>query len=267
MKKTIATSGLIQTIHAKQSLTHGGIHPRLFLQIHILIIHTSSIIPPQAELTVKKGEYEYKMKAKQSLLIIIPVLVAGITFSLASGKLTAISPFFQLGEKIAWEKNHKENEQVILLVNGEPITRKDFNIQKILLEAGGIKATDEEIINKLIETQVLYQEAKKRHLVPDLKEAEAFAQQQKQMLTSHPKPENADLILEYIKGQGLTIDEFFSQNIEGYQKGLALANLRSTIEKEQEEKSGEQINAAAREQNWNDFKQKLIKQAKIEYIN
>ncbi|SHH34416.1 hypothetical protein SAMN02745221_02180 [Thermosyntropha lipolytica DSM 11003] len=207
------------------------------------------------------------MKANRTILITILILAAIITFPLVSGKLAAVSDFFQLGKKIAYEKNKKENEQIILLVNGDPITRKDFNIQKILLEAGGQKATDEDIINKLIEIQVLYQEAEKRNLVPELKEAEKFAHQQKQMLTADPKPENADLILEYIKGQGLTVDEFFEQNIKGYQKGLALANLRQAVEKEQEKKSGEQIDAAAREQNWNDFKQKLIQQAKVEYID
>ena len=62
---------------------------------------------------------------------------------------------------------------------------------------------------------------------------------QKMLLLSEPKAENSDLIIEYIEAQGFTVDEYFEANVEGYRKGLALANLRNAIFDETIQKMGE----------------------------
>ena len=54
---------------------------------------------------------------------------------------------------------------------------------------------------------------------PSLNEAQEFAKMRKNLLLSEPKPENADLLIEYIEAQGFTVDEYFEANVESYKRG------------------------------------------------
>lgn len=151
-----------------------------------------------------------------------------------------------------------------MIVNGDPITKKDYAIQKILLQTTDEKVSDETVKNKLIETTVIYQEAKRRGLEPSLNEAQEFAKMQKNLLLSEPKPENADLLIEYIEAQGFTVDEYFEANVESYKKGLAMANLRNAIFDETIQKMGAEVTFETKNDVFISFINDLIGEAKIE---
>jgi hypothetical protein len=139
-------------------------------------------------------------------------VLAGVAFLILVGfvinasNVIGTSKLFKIGQMISQEVK-KNDEQVVMIVNGDPITKQDYAIQKILLQTTDEKVSDETVNNKLIETTVIYQEAKRRGLEPSLNEAQEFAKMQKNLLLSEPKPENADLLIEYIEAQGFTVEK------------------------------------------------------------
>lgn len=201
-------------------------------------------------------------KLKNVLAGVAFLTLIGLVISVSN--VTGASNFFNLGQLISSEVKDN-NDQVIMVVNGDPVTKKDYVIQKILLQTTNQKITDEIVKNKIIETHVLYQEAQRQGLEPSKNEAKEFALMQKDLLLSEPKPENADLILEYIKGQGLTVDEYFDANVEGYQKGLALANLRNAIYQEIDKEMGAEATIEAKNEAFTSLTSDLIAKANVEY--
>lgn len=191
-------------------------------------------------------------------------LLTLVGFVISASNVTGTSEFFKIGQSISQEVK-KNDEQVLMIVNGDPITEKDYAIQKILLQTTDEKVSDETVKNKLIETNVIYQEAKRRGLEPSLNEAKEFAMMQKALLLSEPKPENADLIIEYIEAQGFTVDEYFEANVEAYRKGLAMANLRNAIFDETIQKMGAELTLETKNDVFNSFINDLIVKANIEY--
>jgi hypothetical protein len=196
-------------------------------------------------------------------------VLAGVAFLILVGfvinasNVIGTSKLFKIGQMISQEVK-KNDEQVVMIVNGDPITKQDYAIQKILLQTTDEKVSDETVNNKLIETTVIYQEAKRRGLEPSLNEAQEFAKMQKNLLLSEPKPENADLLIEYIEAQGFTVDEYFEANVESYKKGLAMANLRNAIFDETIQKMGAEVTFETKNDVFISFIHDLIGEAKIE---
>ena len=196
-------------------------------------------------------------------------VLAGVAFLILVGfvinasNVIGTSKLFKIGQMISQEVK-KNDEQVVMIVNGDPITKQDYAIQKILLQTTDEKVSDETVNNKLIETTLIYQEAKRRWLEPGLNEAQEFAKMQKNLLLSEPKPENADLLIEYIEAQGFTVDEYFEANVESYKKGLAMANLRNAIFDETIQKMGAEVTFETKNDVFISFIHDLIGEAKIE---
>jgi len=186
-----------------------------------------------------------------------------VGFVISASNVIGSSEFFKIGQMISQEVK-KNDKQVVMIVNGDPITNKDYAIQKILLQTTDVKVSDETVKNKLIETTVIYQEAKRRGLEPSINEAKEFAMMQKKLLLSEPKAENADLIIEYIEAQGFTVDEYFEANVEGYRKGLAMAHLRNAIFDETIQKMGAEVTFETKNDVYNSFINDLIAEANIE---
>jgi hypothetical protein len=200
-------------------------------------------------------------KLRNVLAGVALLILVGLVIN--SSNVIGTSKFFKIGQMISQEVK-KNDEQVVMIVNGDPITKKDYAIQKILLQTTDEKVSDETVKNKLIETTVIYQEAKRRGLEPSLNEAQEFAKMQKNLLLSEPKAENADLIIEYIEAQGFTVDEYFEANVESYKKGLAMANLRKAIFDETIQKMGAEVTFETKNDVFISFINDLIGEAKIE---
>lgn len=74
-----------------------------------------------------------------------------VGFVINASNVIGTSKFFKIGQMISQEVK-KNDEQVVMIVNGDPITKQDYAIQKILLQATEEKVSDETVKNKLIET-------------------------------------------------------------------------------------------------------------------
>ena len=93
-----------------------------------------------------------------------------VGFVISASNVIGTSEFFKIGQMISQEVK-KNDKQIVMIVNGDPITNKDYAIQIILLQTTDKKVSDETVKNKLIETTVIYQEAKRRGLEPSINEA------------------------------------------------------------------------------------------------
>ncbi len=201
-------------------------------------------------------------KLRNVLVVVAFLILVGV---INASNVIGTSEFFKIGQMISQEVR-KNDEQVVMIVNGDPITKKDYAIQKILLQTTDEKVSEQTVKNKLIETTVVYQEAKRRGLEPSLNEAKEFAKMQKNLLLSEPKPENADLLIEYIEAQGFTVDEYFEANVEGYRKGLAMANLRNIIFDETIEKMGSEVTFETKYDVFNSYINDLIEESNVEFV-
>lgn len=98
----------------------------------------------------------------------------------------------------------------------------------------------DQILNRLIENQILYQEAKARGLDVSYEKAEDYAkgvreiQQQIRsgevsVLDMEELNQTKDIIKEYIDGMGVAEDEYWIMTVPIYQKALSIGNLKAEI--------------------------------------
>lgn len=136
---------------------------------------------------------------------------------------------FLIGQKLRENKNLSNKDQIIMVVNGVEVTKKDFEDQRALLSFTLEAVPDNVVRDKIIEKIVLFEEAKKRGLIVSLEEAKQYAQKmKKESISSYV--DNPELVKNYIQGQGLTIDEFFDTIAPPlYQKALSIGKLRAQV--------------------------------------
>lgn len=96
------------------------------------------------------------------------------------------------------------------------------------------------MLNRLIENQILYQEAKARGLDVSYEKAEDYAKKVQEIqqqirsgevsvLDIEEFNQTQDIIKKYIDGMGVTEDEYWIMTVPIYQKALSIGNLRAEI--------------------------------------
>lgn len=168
---------------------------------------------------------------------IVKLVVVGLVICISFWgykHLGASSDYFHLGEKMRVNIEDKKADTVIMKINDTPITKLEFLNQKVMLEMStGNAVKDSEVKEKIIEYNVLWQEAKKLGLEVSIKEAQEYANQTKQSLMDAmidpDNTDNADMIVEYINGTGKSLDEFFADSAVSYQKMLSIGKLRQSV--------------------------------------
>ncbi len=135
--------------------------------------------------------------------------------------------------------------------------------------------SDSEVKDKIIEYNVLWQEAKKRGFEASMEETQEYVNNTKQLLEksvndSENISNNSNMIVEYITATGKSLDEFFADSIPEYQKMLSIGNLRQSIYNEVANKSTEETNSPglieAQQKAFESLKQELCKAADIEEL-
>ncbi|NPV29525.1 MAG: hypothetical protein HPY58_07700 [Firmicutes bacterium] len=189
------------------------------------------------------------MKVKSYPKIVGLGLLAFILVGVAFGSSKLFSfprPEFLVGQKLRENESIPDKDKIVMVVNGMPVTKKDFENQRALLSFERESVSDDEVREKIIEKTVLYEEAKKRGLTVSLEEAKQFSQRMKKEAFGSDV-ENPELIKNYIEGQGLTIDEFFDKVAPPlYQQALSIGKLRAQIYDETDRRLGPNVPADQR---------------------
>ncbi|MGB9814159.1 MAG: SurA N-terminal domain-containing protein [Thermovenabulum sp.] len=155
------------------------------------------------------------------------------------------------------------NKEVIAKINGKEITQNDFNIALLFeqqkykyqvqkyedqkqFDDGNIfipvpqKLSPQQILERLIDNEVLYQEAKSQGLEVSYAEAKEYMEETRKITNEilagklqvadreeFLKTENN--LRQYIKGLGISEDEYWNQLIPIYQKYLSIGKLKAKI--------------------------------------
>ena len=174
--------------------------------------------------------------------------------------------YFLCGSKIK-ELKDSNSDDAAILVNGEKITIYEIESCRILTE---IFETDDlkERINDIIRDKVVESEANKNNIEPDSEELEAYLEQSKTLMETGETP----YINEYIKGRGITQEEYFNELAENEYKIRKNAELYNIIledwyEKMKNDKNRETDENMSDEEYIDKYVDNLVKEAKIEYLN
>lgn len=114
--------------------------------------------------------------------------------------------------------------------------------------------TPDQILNRLIENEVLYQEAKAQDLDVSYEEAEKYANEmrriQQQIISGETTVPNREeyyliqeIITQYIKGMGITEDDYWALTVPIYQKTLSIGNLKAKVKSSMKKDGSEDANA------------------------
>jgi len=114
----------------------------------------------------------------------------------------------ELGGKIRDLNTRPGINDVVIMVNGYPITRKDIEVQKIYDEFSQSKSNTEDIINSLIRYRVIKCEADRLNVNVEQSTVSEYIGQIKKSLEN--KEPGTEVILSMIKGAGATIDEYIN---------------------------------------------------------
>ncbi|SHM91899.1 SurA N-terminal domain-containing protein [Caldanaerovirga acetigignens] len=188
-------------------------------------------------------------------IFLVAIILTTITYA-------NVDKWYSLGQKVALLKNDP-NREVIARINGKEITKNDLEIgllieqqkyeyqtkkyESITQQAGENvlipppqKASPDELLDRFIDNEVLYQEAKSQGLEVSYEEAKKYAEEVRKSINDAcaGKIEVADrqefmeiqnYIKQYIKGLGLSEDEYWNKLIPGYQKFLSIGKLKEKI--------------------------------------
>jgi len=205
------------------------------------------------------------MKNARFIIVIIICLAFASVSYLYIPKSIGSSSDYQWGQKFKALISN-DNDKTVMLVNGEPVTQKQLNSKMHFLEAQQLDASEEAARQIIIKQIVLWQEAERRGLTVNLKEAESFAETMKKDLLDNPKIPGAKETLDFIAGTGQTVDEYFKEAIPDYQKALMIAKLRSEITRETNEQYpslSQQDLEIKQQEAFSSLEKMLIEEAKV----
>ena len=194
------------------------------------------------------------MKKAHYILIICVCIIA-----ILSG--LAFAGVFSPGSDADIKENTDENKTLVS-VNGTPISEKEFEEYKATANFEKEEYSDDELLQRLIEQQLLFGEAKSRGLsVSDMEISEAIASV-RDMLVDESNTEARSFIEAYIAEHGITEEEYWESIRPAYERSLAIAKLQNELA---QEVGTVEISSEDFEAYYSDFTAELMKNAEIVY--
>jgi len=178
------------------------------------------------------------LKRNKSLVISILLIAIIMTIVVVAN---AASKWEMFGSSYWNINNDADKNKVIAKLNGEEITKKEFEGKKVFLSTLNSKEpSPREIMEEIVSQKILIIEAKKLNLYPSRNETLAYMENIKSVKAEAKKEgikideESEKSWQEALKGQRMTEDEYWKSEdtINGYQEALAIAKVRSKLAKD-----------------------------------
>ena len=172
------------------------------------------------------------------IILIISLVIIAVA---ASGTNNSTSKWKNFGFSYQKVYNDVDKNKVIAKLDGEAITKQEFDGTKVFLTAlYDREPSSQEVMEKVLNEKVILIEAKKRNLYPDRAETleyMAMIKNNKEQAINEGieiDEESAKSWEETLEGQGLTEEEYWKSEdtIKGYQAALATARVRSKLVQE-----------------------------------
>lgn len=184
------------------------------------------------------------MKRRMILTCVVAVVLvfcvsAGISFA------TNSDINFRMGQILKDALNNKENyvanvqDTVVAKYDGTPITTDVVcyykDIHSLIGSGSSDNVTDLDVINGIIETMILVEEAERRGLTATDKEIEAIINN---AIISYSYPEGKEMMDAYFEGAGITFDEYLAMLREQAPRTIARQKLLDAVGREYCEENG-----------------------------
>ncbi|WP_105614024.1 SurA N-terminal domain-containing protein [Vallitalea okinawensis] len=167
-----------------------------------------------------------KILSKSKLIIIIVVfLIFGAVFNISSKQQFDLK---ELGKKNKEITNNLNKDKVIAEVNGIKIMNSDLEKQKNWYTAINREITDEEILEELISTKLLYSTAIEQGVKASDEEVQEIFIMNMDAIKNDPI--NYQIILDYIEGYGITEEEYWNLARKLYEESLIIRRYKDSIE-------------------------------------
>lgn len=137
--------------------------------------------------------------------------------------------FFEWGKQAATIKNTSQKDS-IATVNGVKIPKSKFDNYKAGLANTNGQFTDEDIIDKLVEQEVIMQEIKKLGYTVTDEEVIAFNNERFDLLEKDPQA--YQITKDYVDGLGITMEEYKEMSKEVSKTALLANKYKADIQKE-----------------------------------
>lgn len=206
------------------------------------------------------------MKSKKALIpgvILFAAIVVCIVGYAVNGE--NIFRLFQNNKK---EVLSHKGEEIVAIVDGEKITRKGFDSYKNIINSNTAKLTDKQVLDKIIESQVIYNQAVKEGLKASDKEVDkAIKTAQDDLMKFDDQQYNN--FKKYIGSLNMSEDEYWESVKPNYEKTLIRGKYRNSL-KEKYSKDGMNKAPSELDKNFNEYYNKkikdLISKAKIQIL-
>lgn len=177
-----------------------------------------------------------KSKNRYSVLVIVLIITTLITITAYAAKDDF---WLKTGQEIQKIHEDPENDKVVAFVDDKEVTKNTVQIKKAFLALQGKKPTKNELLDLITYDMILTEESKKRGLYPSREETLEYMKSLRNMQEEAIKngatvDKTYEQWKEYLAGRGMTENEFWEseETISGYQSGLAIGKLRSSMAEE-----------------------------------
>ncbi len=142
-------------------------------------------------------------------------------------KLNIILQYFKIANR---NEDLLSKDDVVLIIEGKEFTKKTFENTRASLSLKGNIASDQQVIDDLLEKEVAYNEAIKRGLEVSQETAKNFAAETMKTILELGG-ENLEITMSLARNYNMTLEEYFAseQTIRSYQKALTIGKLREQV--------------------------------------
>jgi|GEM_PF-6694529 len=207
-------------------------------------------------------------KSRKKRIIILGTAVIAVLAIIAAGhgglKTNSAAKLLGIGQATMLPAD--AGKEVVANIDGEGITKKGFDTYKLFLNSNGeSKLSDKQILDKIIDRQVVYNQAVKEGMTASESEVDSAVKAAQEAIKSESKQYEA--FKDYISGLNLTEEAYWESVRPAYKKALTCGKYKNSLKaKFKEDNKGKAISDLNAEfSKYYDGKVKaLVEKAKVE---
>jgi len=187
------------------------------------------------------------------LISIIAILACGIGYAVQSDSIAKM-----FGKQQA-EVLSNAGDGIVATVDGEKITKKGFDTYKLFLNNSGKEVSDQQVLDKIVDRQLIYKQAIKENVVVSDQEVANAIKMAQDTIRSDSKQYEA--FKEYISGLNMSEDEYWKSVEPVYKKALTCGKYKNTL-KENFKKDNKIEDQSELNSKFEEFYSKTVKELK-----
>ncbi|WP_165755790.1 SurA N-terminal domain-containing protein [Ruminiclostridium hungatei] len=209
-------------------------------------------------------------KSRKKRIIILGAAAIAALVIIAAGrgglKANSAAKLFGIGQTTMLPAG--DGKEIVAIIDGENITQKGFDTYKLFLNSNGEnKLSDKQVLDKIIERQVICNQAVEEGMTASESEIDSAVRSARETMKSDSKTYAA--FKEYVAGLNLTEDSYWESVRPVYKKALTCGKYKNSLKaKFREDNKGKAISDLNAEfSKYYDGKVKaLVKNAKVESL-